>query len=257
MLICASAAFSPSASFFASSFAQECMKNKRGSSSSMWLWSAVDLDPVVALSALCDRVHLLGDQYEITCYGFALPPPVGWKLIALAEAHRRRHTHTPSYLIVFAARHNEIGTQPPLLVPFGLLQCPSSSAAMSRSIGPWRWSRRRGASGERCFAFRQRGVQCCSLASPGRRGPSHMHVHLKWLVGASRWLCSAVTLDSALDVAFSSPGSTSSMGQHQSPITMPLSPIVSNANQLPSAKPAFSSIPSSVTFRSVRGRPTR
>src|SRR5690349_18540900 len=38
MLICASAAFRPSASLLASSFAQKCMKNRRGSSSSMWLW---------------------------------------------------------------------------------------------------------------------------------------------------------------------------------------------------------------------------
>jgi hypothetical protein len=37
ILICSNAAFSPSVSFFASPFAQKCMKKSRGSSSSMWL----------------------------------------------------------------------------------------------------------------------------------------------------------------------------------------------------------------------------
>src|SRR5262249_32565302 len=40
ILICASAAFSPSASFLASSLAQKCMKERCGWSSSMRLWSA-------------------------------------------------------------------------------------------------------------------------------------------------------------------------------------------------------------------------
>ena len=81
-----------------------------------------------------------------------------------------------------------------------------------------------------------------------------MYIVKGWL--RSRWLCSAVT-SIPPSMSFFMTGLTSSMVSTKSPIAMPLSPIFSNASQLPSAKPAFSSTPSSVTFRSVRGRPTR
>src|SRR5438105_7009299 len=69
------AAFSPSASFCASSFAQKCMKKSRGSSSSMWLCSAVTSMPLsrkVLRTAFTS--FAISTKSPVIA---ALPPPVG------------------------------------------------------------------------------------------------------------------------------------------------------------------------------------
>jgi hypothetical protein len=48
----------PRASFKASSFAQECRKNSRGCSSSMWLWTAVTSMPIRSGSENCLHQNL-------------------------------------------------------------------------------------------------------------------------------------------------------------------------------------------------------
>ena len=62
------AARNPRASFTASSFAQKCTKKSRGSSSSMWLWSAVTSIPY-ALKGLQQRLHLFRRRNEIPADG--------------------------------------------------------------------------------------------------------------------------------------------------------------------------------------------
>jgi len=81
-----------------------------------------------------------------------------------------------------------------------------------------------------------------------------MYIVKGWL--RSRWLCNAVT-SIPPSISFFMTGLTSSIVSTRSPMTIPWSPIVSNASQPPKAKPGLSSTPSSVTFRSVRGRLTR
>ena len=81
-----------------------------------------------------------------------------------------------------------------------------------------------------------------------------MYIVKGWL--RRRWLCSAV-ISIPPSSSFFMTGLTSSLVRTRSPMTMASSPIFWNASHEPSANPALSSTPSSVTLRSVRGRPTR
>src|SRR6185312_15735131 len=78
-----SAARRPLASFSASSLAQKCMKKRRGCSSSMWLWIAVTSMPL-SRSALATGFTSLAVSTKSPVIA-ALPPPVGWKLMPIAE----------------------------------------------------------------------------------------------------------------------------------------------------------------------------
>src|SRR5579872_52839 len=72
----------------------------------------------------------------------------------------------------------------------------------------------------------------------------------------SRWLCTAV-ISIPPAISFAMTGLTSSSVSTRSPITIACSPTAEKASQPPSAKPDLMSTPSSVTLRSVRGKPTR
>src|SRR5262245_37261469 len=82
LAVLSSAARSPLASFTASSLAQKCMKNSRGCSLSMWLWTAVTSMPFER-SALITGLTSSAVSTKSPVIA-ALPPPVGWKPIAVA-----------------------------------------------------------------------------------------------------------------------------------------------------------------------------
>src|SRR5215510_15028369 len=82
LAVLSSASRNPLASFSASSLAQKCMKISRGCSSSMWLWMAVTSMPFVR-SALITGFTSSATSTKSPVIA-ALPPPVGWKLIAVA-----------------------------------------------------------------------------------------------------------------------------------------------------------------------------
>src|SRR5262249_9905764 len=81
--VLSSAARRPLASFNASSFAQKCMKIKRGCSDSMWLCTAVTSMPFVR-SALITGFTSSAVRTKSPVMA-ALPPPVGWKLMPVAS----------------------------------------------------------------------------------------------------------------------------------------------------------------------------
>src|SRR5260370_26135023 len=72
---CDSAALSPCASFPASSFAQKCMKKRRGWSSSMWLCNAVTSMPLSRNAFMTGATSLVVSTKSPVIA--ALPPPVG------------------------------------------------------------------------------------------------------------------------------------------------------------------------------------
>ena len=79
----ANAALRPFANCCASSFAQKCMKNSRGWSSSMWLCTAVTSMPL-SRNAFSTGFTSFATSTKSPVIA-ALPPPVGWKLMAIAE----------------------------------------------------------------------------------------------------------------------------------------------------------------------------
>src|ERR1044071_264849 len=80
--VLSSAARSPLASLIASSFAQKCMKMRRGCSSSMWLWIAVTSMPPARNSLITGLTSSpVSTKSPVIA---ALPPPVGWKLMPVA-----------------------------------------------------------------------------------------------------------------------------------------------------------------------------
>ncbi len=81
-----------------------------------------------------------------------------------------------------------------------------------------------------------------------------MYIVNGWL--RKRWLCSAVTSIPPA-TSFAITGLTSSIASTRSPMTIASLPVFVKASQPPSAKPGFSSTPSSVALMSVRGSATR
>src|SRR5207244_1042742 len=73
---------SPSASLTSSSTAQKCMKKSRGSSSSMWLWTAVTSIPCSRRARSTGFTSAARSTKSPVIAAF--PPPVGWKLSAVA-----------------------------------------------------------------------------------------------------------------------------------------------------------------------------
>jgi hypothetical protein len=72
----------PFASLSASSLAQKCTKNRRGCSSSMWLWMAVTSIPFRRSARRSGFTSpAVSTKSPVMA---ALPPPVAWKLMAMA-----------------------------------------------------------------------------------------------------------------------------------------------------------------------------
>ena len=117
------------ASLAASSFAQKCIKNSRGSSFSMWLCRAVTSMPP-ARSACSTGFTSLASSTKSPVMA-ALSPPVGWKLMAIAEPIDGGTAMPVS--VIFSPRGTPTWYTPPLMLP--LAPRIWSSAAVSSSIG--------------------------------------------------------------------------------------------------------------------------